>query len=88
MVAYTEKRTKLERVLRLTQNRATGTPGELAQRLGTSERTARRLIESLKEDGYNIRYCRRNCTYFLIPSPPPPHKYVVKHIIYYFTARI
>ena len=87
MVAYTEKRTNLQRVLRLTQNRSTGTPGELAHRLGVSERTARRLVECLKEEGYNIQYCRRNYTYYLI-SPPPPHKCVVKHIICYFTDRI
>ncbi|NJO02342.1 MAG: HTH domain-containing protein [Bacteroidia bacterium] len=43
----------------------TGTPGELAQKLEVSERTAKRMIAQLRESGLDIRYCRYENSYIL-----------------------
>jgi predicted DNA-binding transcriptional regulator YafY len=48
----------------LIARRATGTPEQLAQTLGVSERTARSYLEQLKLMGATICYCRTRQTYY------------------------
>lgn len=56
---------KLDAVLHLVEIRATGRPEELANRLNVSEKTARRMINHLKQRGLSIKYCRINQSYTL-----------------------
>ncbi|MCB0735969.1 MAG: HTH domain-containing protein [Bacteroidetes bacterium] len=48
----------LQRILELVKFKRTGTPKALAQKLNVSERTLRRMIAHLKEEGIAIRYNR------------------------------
>jgi len=59
-----EKLNLLERVHRLINRKATGSPEQLAQKIGYSERQTFRLIADLKALGMPIRYDRERCTYF------------------------
>jgi DNA-binding MarR family transcriptional regulator len=52
-------------VKKLTNKRNTGTPSELAQRINISERSLSRLIKTLKENNYPIRYCRTKQSYII-----------------------
>jgi predicted DNA-binding transcriptional regulator YafY len=44
--------------IELANKKATGTPKELAARFNIQERVLYRLLDSLKTDGLEIRYCR------------------------------
>jgi biotin operon repressor len=44
--------------------KATGSPAELAKKLGVNERTVRRYIDKLREMGGEIIYCRNRQTYY------------------------
>tara|TARA_R110001583_G_scaffold7286_3_gene36309 strand:- start:43919 stop:44119 length:201 start_codon:yes stop_codon:yes gene_type:complete len=44
--------------IELSQKRATGTPKELAKKFNIQERVLYRLLDSLKTDGLEFRYCR------------------------------
>lgn len=57
---------KLATIKYLVVNRATGTPKELANRLDVSEKTARRMINNLRQQGNDIKYCRIRQSYTLI----------------------
>lgn len=48
----------LERLDQLIRLKATGTPAQLASRIEVSERKLYRLIQSLKEMGFPIEYCK------------------------------
>jgi hypothetical protein len=48
----------------LIEKGATGTPHELALKLGVAERTARSYIEQLRAMGATICYCRTRQTYY------------------------
>lgn len=48
----------LERLDQLIRLKATGTPAQLASRIEVSERQLYRLIQSLKEMGFPIEYCK------------------------------
>lgn len=52
----------LQRLDQLIRTRATGTPCDLAERLGTSKRDVYRLIGSLRDQGFPIAYDRDNGT--------------------------
>ncbi len=55
----------LERLDQLFRLKATGTPAQLAARIGLSERQLYRLIQELKEIGFPIEYCKqRRCYYY------------------------
>lgn len=60
---YAKRLTWLEHQV---EKSATGTPCQLADRLGISERTARRMIYQLKREGLSIRYCRIRQSYVRI----------------------
>jgi biotin operon repressor len=44
------------RILKLANLKSTGSPDELANRLGISERSVKRIISEIREDGQMIRY--------------------------------
>lgn len=48
----------LERLDQLIRMKATGTPAQLASRIEVSERQLYRLIQSLKDMGFPIEYCK------------------------------
>ncbi len=49
------------------ESRSTGTPAELAQRMGFSERTIKRYIAQLRQMGAEISYCYQRNTYYTTP---------------------
>ncbi len=63
-MSYSEYSYKVERLKTLVEHRRTGSPQELGSLFGVSERTARRMIEYLKKEGPEIRYCRSNRSYY------------------------
>jgi len=59
---------QLERLVKLIEHECTGAPAELAQRLGITDRTAKRYIAQLREMGADIRFCSHlNSYYFASP---------------------
>ncbi|MFL5762940.1 MAG: hypothetical protein ACJ77K_03290 [Bacteroidia bacterium] len=58
-----EYREKIEQVRKLILASKTGSPAELAEKLFTSERTARRLVEELKEGDSTIWFNRKVNSY-------------------------
>ena len=58
----------LERLVKLIEYECTGTPTELAQQLGVTDRTVKRYISQLRDMGANIKYCSHlNSYYFASP---------------------
>jgi len=58
-----EKIHRIERIDQLIKMKATGTPAQLARRLGTSERTIYEIIKLMKKIGAPIYYCRYRKSY-------------------------
>jgi hypothetical protein len=54
----------LQRIDHLVRTRATGTPVQLAERLGISERKLYRLISELRDQGFPIAYDKLTDTYY------------------------
>ena len=54
----------IDRTDQLIRLKATGTPTELAIKLTLSERTVRRLINTMKEMGAPIKYCIHRQSYY------------------------
>lgn len=61
----------MRRVISLARLQSTGTPTELADRLGIPERTLYRMIETMKELEIPISYNRHRRTYTLRDRPHP-----------------
>ena len=53
----------IERIDQLIRLRATGTPKTLAQRLGVSEASLYRVIDTMKEMGAPVEFCIRHQSY-------------------------
>ncbi len=53
----------LDRLDQLIRLKATGTPAQLASRLEVSERTVYNLIDTLRQLGAEIAYCKYRCSY-------------------------
>ena len=53
----------IERIDQLIRLRATGTPKALAQRLGVSEASLYRVIDTMKEMGAPVEFCIRRQSY-------------------------
>jgi len=49
---------------KLIRQRCTGTPDELAKRLSISRRALYDIIDELKADGIEIKYCRTRCSFY------------------------
>jgi predicted DNA-binding transcriptional regulator YafY len=60
----------LERIDGLIRRKQTGTPKELADKLGIAERTLFRMISQMRDLGYPIRYSQRRHTYVYDGEPP------------------
>ena len=56
---------RLNHILELVLNDNLRSPKHLSKKFECSEKTARRMINRLREKGYTIEYCRRNQKYFL-----------------------
>jgi biotin operon repressor len=69
----------LQRIDYLIRTRATGTPKDLADRLGISECSIYRLIDRLKDHGFPIVYDRRAGTYYYTESVKWNAEFVVGH---------
>jgi DeoR/GlpR family transcriptional regulator of sugar metabolism len=64
---------RMERTKRLDaliRKRATGSPDDLARRMGVSEATVYRWLQELKQFGLPVRYCRRRKTYLYDKDKP------------------
>jgi biotin operon repressor len=51
------------RILRLAELKSTGSPSQLASRLEISERSVKRIVSELREDGKQIRFSQVNGSY-------------------------
>jgi biotin operon repressor len=60
-----EKTLIKDRIYNLILRRYTGSPGELASTLNLSERTVKRLIKELRDEGKHIIY-DNNCISYII----------------------
>jgi predicted DNA-binding transcriptional regulator YafY len=56
---------RYDQVIRLIEAQNTGTPRELALKLNISERQLLRMICELRNSGKDIRYSRRDYTYYI-----------------------
>jgi predicted DNA-binding transcriptional regulator YafY len=54
----------LERLNYLIRIKGTGTPAQLAARLGASERNTYRLISKLRDQGFPIAYDKKSDSYY------------------------
>ena len=64
-MTYREYAEKLSTIKYLVKKNATGRPAKLAEKLQVSEKTARRMINCLRQQGINIKYCRIKQSYIL-----------------------
>lgn len=55
---------RLQKLHQLIEKKDTGSPKEVAEKIGSSERMVHCLIEELKDYGANIRFDRKLQTYF------------------------
>lgn len=53
------------RLLKLASLKSTGTPADLATRFEVSERSIKRVVKELREEGNNIRYSQSRGSYVL-----------------------
>ncbi len=63
--------TSIERMQRLNYligKKATGTPQELANKLGISKRMLYEYLDAMKDMGLSIRYCKCSRSYFYLDN--------------------
>jgi len=58
-----EQLKRLDRLSRLIRRKATGTPDELASRMGVSRNTVFNMIKELENLGAEIEYCKKRRSY-------------------------
>lgn len=63
--AYIKYSERFSYVTHLLYHSCTGSPGALAHRLNISEETLRNMINQLRQEGYNIKYCSIRKSYVL-----------------------
>lgn len=61
----TQNQELIERVIKLADRKATGTPYELSYKLGVSQRNLYRILDCIKDLGMPITYSRMLKTYIL-----------------------
>ena len=59
----TDKELVRFRIIRLVRLKSTGTPAQLAEKLGISARSVKRIIRELKEEGSVTRYDHQRMSY-------------------------
>ena len=52
-----------ERILILSRLKSTGAPADLAYRLEISERSVKRFVKEIRDEGTDIRYCQVRRSY-------------------------
>lgn len=60
---FIEYAEKLEIIKYMAEHKRAGTPQHLAEKLEVSERTVQRMVQQLREHGYNIVYNRFRASY-------------------------
>ena len=60
-----QKETYKVRLLKLAALKSTGAPAELAFRFEISERSIKRMVREMREEGTDIRYCQVSRSYVL-----------------------
>jgi predicted transcriptional regulator len=63
---FIDKKQKIDYLLELVQKEDTGTACDLSKRLCVSKRTFTRLLQNLRELGYQIGFCSQRRTYNMI----------------------
>jgi biotin operon repressor len=58
-----QRETLKVRLLKLATLKATGAPAELASRFEISERSIKRIVREIREEGTEIRYCQIRRSY-------------------------
>jgi hypothetical protein len=58
-----QKETFKLRLLKLASLESTGAPSELALRFEISERSVKRIVKEIREDGTDLRYCQLRKSY-------------------------
>jgi hypothetical protein len=53
------------RILRLASLECTGPPVALASMFGISDRSIKRLVREIREEGNNVRYCHKRRSYVI-----------------------
>lgn len=59
---------RMRYLMQLIERESTGVPGQLAKRLGISERMLYRYIADLKDSGKRVVFCRLRKTYKFSPD--------------------
>jgi biotin operon repressor len=73
---YNHKKQQIERILYLAERESTGNLSELSSRLEVSERTVKRIVQYLRDEGIPIVFCRKTNSYKLPEYKVyPPLKY-------------
>jgi DNA-binding transcriptional regulator GbsR (MarR family) len=54
----------LEQIDQFIRLKATGTPAQLAEKLGISEREVYRIVAELRSKDIKIAYCKQRCSYY------------------------
>ena len=58
-----QKETLKARLLKLAALKGTGAPADLAIRFEISERSVKRIVKELRDEGNDIRYCQIRMSY-------------------------
>jgi biotin operon repressor len=58
-----QRRTLKDRILKLAALKSTGAPGDLALTLEISERSVKRIVKEIREEGTDIRYSQYRRSY-------------------------
>lgn len=58
MTSYLIYEERLNYIIYLAKRQQTGTPNDLADKLGVSKRTIKRMVENIRCKGIKIEYCR------------------------------
>jgi len=58
-----QKQSLKERILILSRLKSTGAPSDLAFRLEISERSVKRFVKEIRDEGTDIRYCQARRSY-------------------------
>ncbi len=67
-MALSDKKEKLDYLLKLIETENAGTAKELSKRICVSPRTVERLISELRNEGYHIGFCAQHESYYLIDN--------------------
>lgn len=71
-MGYFERLERARRLDALIRKGATGTPENLASKLGVSSATVYRWLQELKAFGLPIKYCKKQQTYLYDRKPTSP----------------